>query len=138
MVDRALLLRKISELDEYLGQLQEYRDLTVKKYAADWKTQRIVERTLQMAIEICLDIAGHVVSDQEWRTPESNADTFKVLAENKAISKVLFPKLESMARFRNVVVHHYDKIDAEIVVDILRTHLKDFGAFKKAILRALA
>jgi len=137
VVDRTLLLRKISELDEYVGQLQEYRDLTARKYLGDWKTQRIVERTLQMAIETCLDIASHLVSDRGWRAPEGYADTFRVLAENKVIGKGLLPKLERMAGFRNVVVHHYDRVDATIVVDLLKKHLVDFVAFEQAIIKVL-
>lgn len=137
MVDRVLILRKIGELDEYLTQLREYRGLSVRKYASDWRTQRIVERTLQMAIETCLDVAGHLVSDRGWRTPDGYADTFRVLAENKVIGSGLLRRLEKMAGFRNVVVHRYDKVDAEIVVDILHKRLGDFEALKKAILRLL-
>jgi hypothetical protein len=46
MVDKALLLRKLAELEEYLGQIREYSNIIVKEYSEDWKTQRIVERTL--------------------------------------------------------------------------------------------
>jgi uncharacterized protein YutE (UPF0331/DUF86 family) len=137
MVDRTLILRKFSELDEYLGQLQEYQNLTARKYHGDWKTQRIVDRTLQMAIETCLDIASHLVSDRGWRTPDGYADTFRVLAENKVIGRGLLPKLERMAGFRNVIVHHYDRVDAAIVVDLLQKHLTDFVAFQKAIIKGL-
>jgi hypothetical protein len=49
VVDRDLLRRKLAELAVYVTQVSEYRDLTVERYRADWKTQRIVERTLQMA-----------------------------------------------------------------------------------------
>ena len=53
----------------------EYRDLTVERYRADWKTQRIVERTLQMTIEVCLDIASHVVADRGLHAPPSASFT---------------------------------------------------------------
>ena len=42
-----------------------------------------------------------------------------------------------MAKFRNVVVHHYDKVDAEIVVGILRKDLKDFKGYRDAIVNFL-
>ena len=58
VVDRDLLRRKLAELAEYVTQVSEYRDLTVEGYRADWRTQRVIERTLQMAIEVCLDVAG--------------------------------------------------------------------------------
>ncbi|RLC01703.1 MAG: DUF86 domain-containing protein, partial [Deltaproteobacteria bacterium] len=106
MVDNALILRKFAELEEYLEQIREYSGLTVSDYSGDWKAQRIVERTLQMMIETCLDIASHVISDKKYRIPENYADTFKVLYENHILKTELFETMVNMARFRNIVVHH--------------------------------
>ena len=134
MVDPSLILRKLSELQEFSAQLREYQTITAAQYAADWKTQRIVDRTLQMAIEVCLDIAGHIISDEGYRVPNSYADTFSVLFENQVIDGRLLSVLEKMARCRNLIVHHYDKIDAEIIVGILKKNLPNFEAFKIAVL----
>jgi len=134
MVDRTLILRKLADLEKHIGQISEYSNLRVNEYARDWKIQRIVERTLQMLIEICVDIASHIISDSGFRVPESYADTFKVLYENKIIEKRLFTRMEKMARFRNIIVHHYDKIDEEIIVGILRKDLDDFIKYKNAII----
>lgn len=137
MVDKTLLLRKLAELEEYSGQIEEYSDITAGEYSKDWKTPRIVERTLQMMIEICVDVASHIVSDKGFRVPKSYADTFKVLYENKIIKKDLFDRMERMAKFRNILVHQYDGIDAEIVVNILNTHLEDFLHYKEAMIKLL-
>jgi uncharacterized protein YutE (UPF0331/DUF86 family) len=75
VVDKALILRKLAELEECLGQVKEYADISVDQYSRDWKSQRIIERTLQMMIEICADIAGHIISDQGYRVPTTYADT---------------------------------------------------------------
>ena len=82
MVSKSVILRKISELELYRKQIEEFSDVAVEKYKSDWKTQRIVERTLQIMVETCADIANHIVSDSGMRTPASYADTFKVLSEN--------------------------------------------------------
>ena len=42
-----------------------------------------------------------------------------------------------MARFRNIVVHQYDKVDEAIVIGILRNNLDDFTAYRDTILRVL-
>ena len=137
MVDKALVLRKIAELEEYLSQINEYQKVTVQQYEGDWKLQRIVERTLQMMIETCVDIAGHIISDQQHRIPKSYAESFRVLAEEKMLGESLSQSMERMAKFRNIVVHHYDRVDAHIVVRILKKHLEDFLDYKKAILLIL-
>ena len=132
-----MILRKLSELDEYYKQIKEYEKITVAQYSDDWKIQRIIERTLQMMIETCVDIANHIIADKGYRVPKSYSDTFKVFYEEKIITRRLFNAMEKMAKFRNIVVHHYDKVDAEIVVGILKKDLKDFVSYKKAVINFL-
>ena len=134
MVDKHLILRKLSTLDEYLKQIDEYSDISLKDYAADWKVQRIVERTLQMMIETCLDVSGHIISDEKLRVPETYADMFRILVENGVLKGLQLEALEKMAKFRNIIVHDYEKIDAEIVLGILQKNLNDFETFKTAII----
>jgi uncharacterized protein YutE (UPF0331/DUF86 family) len=137
VVDKTLILRKLAELEEYLEQVKEYAKMTVDEYSKDWKAQRIVERTLQMMVEICADIAGHIISDKGYRVPTTYADTFRVLYENGILNKEIFETMAKMAKFRNIIVHHYDKVDTEIVIEILRKDLHDFRAYKNAIITIL-
>ncbi len=137
MVDRDLLRRKLVELAEYVTQVSEYRDLTVERYRADWKTQRIVERTLQMAIEVCLDVANHVLADRGLRAPSTYAETFEILVQAALMSADLGHVMVDMTGFRNVIVHEYARIDADTVIRILRQHLEDFRRFETEALRWL-
>ena len=137
MVDEVLILRKLSELDDYYQQIKEFESISVIEYSSDWKTQRIVERTLQMMIESCVDVAGHIISDQGFRIPKSYSDTFSVLHENGILIDRLHLSLKKMAQFRNIVVHQYDKIDSEIVIGILQRDINDFIAYKEAIISYL-
>lgn len=137
MVDKNLILRKISALDEYLKQINEYTDISLKVYASDWKSQRIVERTLQMMIETCMDISGHIISDEKFRIPETYADMFRILVENKILDESQLAAFDKMAKFRNIIVHNYEKIDPEIVIGILKKNLNDFQDFKAAIISYL-
>lgn len=137
MVDKTLMMRKLSELEEYLGQIREFASIKQEEYSRDWKTQRIIERTLQMMIELTVDISAHLISDKRLRVPTGYADTFKVLFEGGLIGQDLYQVLMQMAKFRNVVVHQYDRIDDKIVVDILQNHLGDFLLFRDAVLKIL-
>jgi uncharacterized protein YutE (UPF0331/DUF86 family) len=137
LVDKTVVLRKLSGLDTYLQQMREFAGMTIQAYNADWRTQRIVERTLQMMIETCADIANHIVSDRGMRAPTGYADTFSVLMENAVINPELSTIMEKMAKFRNVVVHQYEGVDAEIVIAILTKHLNDFERFRGAVLSYL-
>jgi uncharacterized protein YutE (UPF0331/DUF86 family) len=137
LVDKQIVMRKISDLEIYYLQMKDFSEISAEEYMSNWKTQRIVERTLQMMIETCVDITNHIISDVGMRIPETYADTFKVLSENKIIGQELFSVMGKMAKFRNIVVHQYEEIDSAIVILILRKHLSGFQQFRDAILSYL-
>lgn len=137
LVDKALIGRKFAEMDTYLNQIKDYSNIDIKTYRDDWKIQRIVERTLHMLIELCIDIANHIISDKKMRIPTSYADTFKVLLEHNIIENELYKTMEKMAKFRNIIVHQYEGIDPEIVVAILHKNLAYFDNYKKSLLKTL-
>ena len=65
--------------------------------------QRIVERTLHLAIETCMDVADHLVADARLRVPETGAATFDILAEGGILSRALAPTGASLP---DLEVHH--------------------------------
>jgi len=134
VVDRDLVLRKLADLDQYLGQIAEYRNITAEQYREDWKTQRIIERTLQMAIEVCLDVATHIIADRGLRVPTTYAEAFEVLGEAGLLGPVMRDAMIRMSRFRNLIVHEYARVDPAMVVRIVREHLADLARFKTAVL----
>ena len=101
-------------------------------YKSDWKIQRIVERTLQVLIELCIDMANHIISDEDLRLSTGYADTFRVLMENNIISKELCKSMEKMAKFRNVIVHQYESIEPSIIISILHKNLVRFREISKS------
>ena len=135
MVDRDLVLRKLAEVDEYLQQLAGYRQIDLDSYRADWKTQRIVERTLHLTIESCMDLADHIVADRRLRVPDTGAATFEILAEAGVVSPDLGRSLARMVGFRNILVHDYARLDPAIVLRVLHTDLRDIERFRDVVLR---
>ena len=97
MVDRDLILRKLATLDTYLTQLAPYRDLDRAAYRDDWRTQRIVERTLHLAIDTCMDVADHIVADRKLAVPDTAAATFESLADAELLPRALAESLARMA-----------------------------------------
>jgi uncharacterized protein YutE (UPF0331/DUF86 family) len=134
VVDRDLLLRRLADLEQDVEQVSEFRAATVDQYRRDWKTQRIVERTLQMAIEACLDVANHVVADRQLRVASTYAEIFDVLGDAGLLERNLREAMIRMAWFRNILVHDYARTDPAVVVRILHEDLDDFRRFREAVL----
>lgn len=134
MVDQAVIERILVQLEEYLRDLDEIKS---KYKLIDYKDNKIIrrytERTLQIAVEACLDLASHIISYTGFREPVDNKDCFQVLLENGIISPDLAARLKRMAQFRNVVVHNYIRINPEIVFSIVQKNESDIVAFAKNV-----
>jgi len=54
--------------------------------------------------------------------------------ENGILGTDLFSVMDKMSKFRNIVVHRYEDVDAEIIIIILKRHMNDFALFVQTIL----
>jgi uncharacterized protein YutE (UPF0331/DUF86 family) len=120
-------------LNDYVSDLRELQAVDAQTYEENKLIRRAVERTLHLAVEACLDIGQHIIAQEGFRTPEDNKDVFQVLAERDLIPGDLLPNLVHMAKFRNLIVHDYARIDNGVVYGILKRRLGDFDAFAQAI-----
>ena len=89
-----------------------------------------------VAIEVCIDVGRHVVASEGLRAPLDYADTFTVLADAGLLDPAIATELRDTARFRNLLVHGYAKVDDTRVVEILRDRVDDLAAFRTALARA--
>lgn len=131
-----VIASRLRLLAEYVDELRRYREqaTSFQVYLDDKMLRRAVERTLQVGAEACLDIGRHLIALEGFRYPEDNKDVFQVLREEEVIPKRLLPALIDMARFRNLIVHDYAKIDDAKVYAILKKKLGDFDAYAKAVI----
>ena len=130
MVDQEIVKNKLSHLEEYIHDLDEYNDLKLKDLKNDKILFRYLERTLHLAVEAILDIGSHIISDERLGNPRFNTDIVKILAENNIIKENLDDYIK-MAKFRNIIVHDYAEIDAEILLKIVQENIKDLKAIFK-------
>ncbi len=57
------------------------------------------------------------------------SEAFHILNEEDIISNQLTEKMVKMVGFRNVMAHDYEKINYDIVYDVLHKRLKDIEEF---------
>jgi len=134
MVEQDVIERLLVNLEEYIQDLEQIKSKhTLAEFKNNKFVRRYTERTLQIAIEACLDLASHIISYSGFREPLDNKDCFQVLLEYGIISVDLTDRLKRMAQFRNVVVHDYIKINPEIVYVIVQKNIQDIVVFAKKI-----
>jgi uncharacterized protein YutE (UPF0331/DUF86 family) len=133
MVNQELIQSFLLQLEEKLALLNRTPVDSLSHLQKEPILQNAILHLLQTSIEICLDMANHIIADEGWRSPTSNRDTFAILFEHNVINENLLSKCQHMAGFRNILVHMYEKVDLADVHAVLKNHLHDFFDYSQAI-----
>lgn len=132
MVSEDIIRRRLSKLEESLRRLESKKKVARKEFLNNWEIQDIVLREFEVAIESCVDIGTHIISEKGWKSPEKYSDVPDILAENGVIPKNFKENLRNIIAFRNIIVHEYLYIDYDKVYNNLRK-LDDFRKFAEYI-----
>lgn len=137
MVDREVVLAKISALKRHLERLKGIARIKEHTYLDSLDAQDIAIHNLQMAIQKCIDIGNHFFSEWDIGAPASYSEVFDEMQKRKIISRAMFGKLIKMTGLRNRIVHEYEDIDHKKIYALIKHNLRDFNSFLKQIINHL-
>ncbi len=105
---------------EAIGSLNAYKNQSKDELLKNSEKLGNIKYQFIVAIEACIDICNHITSKQFSRAPESYAHFFSLLGEQNVITNDLAKHMADLAKFRNVLVHLYWKVDNSRVIDIMK------------------
>ena len=133
-VDQEKIRQKLHFIRENLVHLEQFKGMEAVNLKSDHIKEAAAIRMLQVVIEAVLDICSHVISREGWGLPKSYLETVELAVQNGLIPREMAQKYKNMAKFRNRVVHLYDKVDTEELTEIINSHLDDFKPFIRNVL----
>jgi uncharacterized protein YutE (UPF0331/DUF86 family) len=135
MVDQERVDRMLDRIASDVRRLAELRELGTG-LIADHRALAAAKYYFITAIEGCVRVAHHLISDQEWKIADSNADAIRRLGAEEVLTVELAEALARAVGFRNILVHEYAEIDNLRVVANL-DRLDDLTDFVAAVARWL-
>jgi uncharacterized protein YutE (UPF0331/DUF86 family) len=130
-------LAKASSVEKHLKRVKDKVKIGQKTFLQDIDLQEIVMFNLQMAIQNCIDIAAHIISEEGFGVPGSTSEMFYELEENGYLNIELTEKMVKAVGFRNLVVHEYTRIDMEQVYETAQKDIADLNEYLKSIIKKL-
>lgn len=124
-----ILAEKLESLRKCVLRLEDKRATSVAELSADLDRQEILTLNLTRAVQLCVDMATHILATTEEPAPTSMGEAFDGLAHLGLIDSTLQSELKAAVGFRNVAIHNYQQLSLEIVHAITWHHLEDFRAF---------
>ncbi|MDG1172705.1 MAG: DUF86 domain-containing protein [Opitutales bacterium] len=124
---------KLESLRKCLNRIESKKPKTLDDLLQDIDAQDILALNLERSVQLCVDIANHILSSLDDVPAMSMGESFERLSEKKIIPKELADNLKKAVGFRNLSVHAYDKIDWQLVWYILVGDLKDLVRFLECV-----
>ena len=128
-IDVDLVNRRLAEIKQLLGELRDIVRLGLEKFLSDSYVRDAAKYKLIVAIEAAISVCNHIVVRVVKEIPSSYSDCFIILGKHGIISQDLAEQLADMARFRNVLVHIYWKVDDKKVYEIMKKDISDLEVF---------
>ena len=102
-------------------------------FISDLDAQDIISLNIERAVQQCIDVAAHILSEEDTVSGQSAAGLFHDLVTKKVLSEQTGIQLSRAAGFRNLLVHRYATIDWKRVFLSLKNELDIFSLFIKEI-----
>jgi len=134
VIDQDVILAKAKNIEQHLRRIREKRELSLEEFLGDIDSQESRLFNLQMAVQNCIDIASHIISDEGLGVAGSTNELFSLLEENSYIDRSLFENMVAAVGFRNLIVHEYGQVDLKQVYQIAHHDIDDLESFLRAIL----
>ncbi len=120
--------KKLLEIEQATGRLRSWMPISVERIEGDLQLQWAVERGLQIAAEALFDTGNHILAGAFQESVDEYAAIPKRMHARGVLTAATAARLESLAGFRNILVHDYADVDLKRVhVGLQR--LDDFDAF---------
>jgi uncharacterized protein YutE (UPF0331/DUF86 family) len=132
-MDQVIVAQKLESLRRCIQRVEDKTPASVDQLLQDPDIQDILVLNLTRAVQLCVDIGSHVISETDQPAPATMGDVFTALENLGTITAATSLSMKKSVGFRNVAVHNYDVINWNIVFSICQKSLADFRRFARKI-----
>jgi uncharacterized protein YutE (UPF0331/DUF86 family) len=129
MVDANVLSEKLKQLALRIAKVREHCPVEPEELAPDSDALDLVSFNLLLAIQTCIDLATHLISDEGWAPAATAREAFERLEEQGVISSKTTRSLRKAAGLRNLVAHGYGDINPAQLHAVASRELSDLERF---------
>lgn len=139
-LDKKSIKNKLAKLEECIEVLEKLKETPKKEFLKNKEKSGAAMHYLVIGIEVIVDIGQHILSEIFNSRGESYEEIILKLGEKKVANKNFAKENAKMAKFRNLLIHEYIKVDLNKVYanlqkapDIFRQFAKYFQEFLEKI-----
>ncbi len=110
-MDTIILTEKLESLRRCVQRIEEKQPRHIDELKQSIDLQDILVLNLTRAIQPCVDIGSHLLSQTNCPAPRTMGNVFTLLQEANIISPNHQPATKKAVGFRNIAIHQYEAIN---------------------------
>ncbi|MBL0386383.1 DUF86 domain-containing protein [Tumebacillus sp. ITR2] len=130
---RSQIRGSLTLMEKQFNVLQRLADHTEEQFLTDTILQAAGERALHLALECLVDIGNVIIDALIMRDPASYEDIFEILTEENVFTRDFYDHFIDAVRFRKLLAHEYQKLEAPAVWNTVKKHAGDFPTIRDSI-----
>ncbi len=103
--DEERIIRITSHIYNSLKELRKLSQLSPKQYLLTPYRYENAQNHLLNIIEATLELSNHLISQNDMRPPESDADTYQILFQENIITSAIYEKMIELIKLRRRIIH---------------------------------
>jgi uncharacterized protein YutE (UPF0331/DUF86 family) len=132
-MDQVVLTAKLESLRRCVERVEEKCPSKLEELEKSPDLQDILVLNLTRAVQLCVDIGSHIISENEIAAPTTMGEVFERLVSLELLAGETGESMRKAVGFRNIAIHNYEAINWEIVHAICIHSPADFTDYARAI-----
>jgi len=131
---RPSTLRRLERFNKGIEILEELKNYKKEDFCEDLKVLSMAERNLQVCTEFIVDLSAYVLSKLGAGVPETYKEVVESVHAVGVIDEGLKRKLLDVVGLRNIIVHMYADVKAELIHENLNDLISTLKSSAKRLL----
>lgn len=128
MLNKQLVNRKLISISQYLDELRDISKVPLKVFENEY-LHYAAERLIELTVEMAIDINFHIIKETTSIPPKDFKESFLELGKMKILPQNFAKRISASAGLRNLLVHHYVKVDLQKLYKDLKSGINDYEKY---------
>jgi len=130
---REQILHKIDKIKNYLKELSAFQDISLDQLKKNLREKAAMERFLYLSCDSIISLLEMLIAFKDYPSATTYSENIDILFEKKEFSEDELQMLHKVVGLRNVLSHDYEKLNLEILKEIVDNKLSDIESLLRQI-----
>ncbi len=132
---RPSTLRRLERFNDAIEVLKKIGEKRKDVFLSDLLLISAVERNIQVGIEFLIDLSSFVLAKKGFKAPQTYKEAVKMVSKLGVVDSETAETMVELVGLRNIIVHLYADVKADVVFDNLDTIITTMKQFCDKLLR---